>query len=55
MGRAYTALLTEGDVFKGVGVGEVGPWQELKEFGVVPISAVETERGKLVSGIGIGA
>jgi hypothetical protein len=40
MGRAYTALSTEGDVFKGMRVGEVGPWRELEEFGVVPISAV---------------
>jgi len=46
-------LSTEGDVFEGV--GEVGLWQELKEFGVVPISVVGTECGELVSGVGIGA
>jgi hypothetical protein len=51
--RAYTVLSTEGDVFEGV--GEVGLWQELKEFGVVPISVVGTECGELVSGVGIGA
>jgi hypothetical protein len=53
MGRAYTTLLTEGDVFEGVGVGDVGP-QGLKEFGVIPISVVGMECGKLVSGVGIG-
>jgi len=53
MGRAYTGLLTEGDMFEGVGVGDMAPWQEF-EFGVVPISAVGTECGELVGGIGIG-
>jgi hypothetical protein len=55
MGGAYTMLSTEGDVLEGVGVGEVGPWQELKEFGVVPIGAVETEHSELVGSIRIGA
>ena len=55
MGGAYTVLSTEGDVLKGVGVGEVGPWQKLKEFGVVPINAVGVKCGELVSGVGIGA
>jgi hypothetical protein len=55
MGGAYTMLSTEGDVLESVGVGEVGPWWELKEFGVVPISAVGTEHGELVSRVGIGA
>jgi hypothetical protein len=54
MGRAYTTLSTEGDMFKGVGVGEVRPWWELKEFGVIPISTVETECGELVGRVGIG-
>jgi hypothetical protein len=54
MSRAYTALSTEGDVFEGVGVGKVGPWWELKEFGVISISVVEAECGELVSGTGIG-
>ena len=54
MGRAYAVLSTEGDVFEGVGVGEVGPWQKLKEFGVIPISVVGMEHGELVGGIGIG-
>ena len=44
-------LLTEGDMFEGVDIGEVGPWWELEEFGVVLISMVETEHSKLVSGV----
>jgi hypothetical protein len=55
MGGAYTTLSTEGDVFECMGMGEVGPWQELEEFGVIPISAVGTEHGKLVGRVGIGA
>jgi hypothetical protein len=55
MGGAYTVLLTEGDMFEGVGVGEVGPWWKLEEFGVIPISAVGMERGELVGGIRVGA
>ena len=55
MGGAYTMLSTEGDVFEGVGVGEVGPWQELKEFGVVSISVVGMKHNKLVSGVEICA
>jgi len=51
IGRAYTMLLTEGDMFEGVDIGEVGPWWELEEFGVVLISMVETEHSKLVSGV----
>jgi hypothetical protein len=52
MGGAYRALLTEGDVFKGVNMGEVGPrWEP--EFGVVPIGVVETEYGVLVGGVGV--
>ena len=52
MGRAYTVLPTEGDVFEGMGVGDVGPWQEL-EFGVVLIGTVGVKCGELVSGVGI--
>jgi hypothetical protein len=55
MGRAYTTLSTEGDVFEGMGVGEMGPWRELEEFGVIPISVVGTEHGELVGRVGIGA
>jgi hypothetical protein len=55
MGGAYTALSTEGDMFKGVDVGEVRPWWKLEKFGVVPISAIGIECGELVSGVGIGA
>jgi hypothetical protein len=54
MGRIYTTLLTEGDMLEHVGVGEVSSWQELEEFGVVPIGAVGTEHGKLVGGVGVG-
>jgi hypothetical protein len=36
-------------------VGEVGPWWELEEFGVISISVVGTERGELVGRVGIGA
>jgi len=42
-------------MFEGVGVGEVGPWWKLEEFGVIPISAVGMERGELVGGIRVGA
>ena len=55
MGRAYTALLTEGDMFKGVDVGKVGPWWELEEFSVIPIGAIGVECGELVSGVGVAA
>ena len=52
MGGANTMLGTEGDVLKGVDVGDVQSSRGL-ENGGVPIHSVWMELGELVGGIGV--
>jgi len=52
MGGANTMLGTEGDVLKGVDVGDVQSSHGL-ENGGVPIRMVQTELGELVGRVGV--
>ena len=48
-------LIAVAPVFKGVDVGDMWLRWETLEQGVIPISAVRAEHGKLVGGVGFTA